>query len=88
MVKKCFFIAVFLLSFSTAASANITLFTFAEAHTAIFNTPVERETIHDGWKTIAYRKTRPMPSYLLAIASGRLDSVPIPGMSIPGRLYT
>jgi hypothetical protein len=28
MVKKCFFIAVFLLSFSTAASANITLFTF------------------------------------------------------------
>jgi len=58
-----------------------------EAHTAVSNTPIDTKTLADGWKTVAFRKTRPMPSYLLAIASGPLESVPIAGMSVPGRVY-
>ena len=59
-----------------------------ETMTAISNTPVEKTSPSDGWKTLAFKRTKPMPSYLLAIASGRLESVPIEGMSIPGRVYT
>jgi alanyl aminopeptidase len=59
-----------------------------EAHTAVSNTPVQSEKVADGWKTVVFRRTKPLPSYLLAIASGPLESVPIPGMSVPGRVYT
>ena len=59
-----------------------------EAHTAVFNTPIERESIADGWKTIVFRRTKPLPTYLLAFATGPLESVPIPQMSIPGRVIT
>jgi alanyl aminopeptidase len=59
-----------------------------EAHTAASNTPVERETVADGRRTLEFRRTPPLPSYLLAIAAGPLESVPIEGMSVPGRVYT
>jgi len=58
------------------------------AQVAVSNTPVESEKAEGGWKTVVFRKTPPMPSYLLAIASGPLESVPIMGMSVPGRIYT
>jgi alanyl aminopeptidase len=58
------------------------------AQVAVSNTPVESEKIEGAWKTVVFRKTPPMPSYLLAIASGPLESVPIMGMSVPGRVYT
>ena len=59
-----------------------------EAHQAVFNTPVERETRANGWKTIIYKRTPPMPSYLLAIATGPLEFTPIPGLKMPARVVT
>lgn len=58
------------------------------AHQVVTNTPVEKETERDGWKTHVFRPTRPMPSYMLAIATGPLEYTPIPGMSVPGRVVT
>src|SRR5206468_7500196 len=59
-----------------------------EGHLAIGNTPVERESVAGGRKTYVFEKTQPLPSYLLAIATGPLETVPIAGMSIPGRIVT
>jgi alanyl aminopeptidase len=55
---------------------------------AIANTLVERESVADGMRTVAFRVTKPLPSYLLAFAVGPLEAVPIPGMSVPGRVIT
>jgi cytosol alanyl aminopeptidase len=59
-----------------------------EAHLAISNTPVESESVKDGRKTVVFRKTPPTPSYLLALATGPLETVPVPGTSIPTRIVT
>ena len=59
-----------------------------EGQHAITNTPVEKETSAKGWKTITFQKTPPMPSYLLAIAAGRLEFVDVPGAGIPTRVVT
>jgi alanyl aminopeptidase len=59
-----------------------------EAHVAVFNTPVVSESIADGWKTVVFERTHPMPSYLLALATGPLEFTPIPGMSIPGNIIS
>ncbi|MDP3939357.1 MAG: M1 family metallopeptidase, partial [Deltaproteobacteria bacterium] len=53
----------------------------------VTNTPVATETRADGHKTVVFERTPPMPSYLLAIAAGPLESVEITGMSVPGRVY-
>ena len=66
---------------------QITL-TVPEAHKAITNTPEESSTVKDGWRTTVFARTRPLPSYLLAIATGPLETVDIPGMSVPGRVVT
>ena len=42
----------------------------------------------DGRRTVAFARTKPLPSYLLALATGPLETVPIPGMSVPGRVVT
>ena len=55
---------------------------------AIANTLPEKETVKDGWKTTIFKTTRPLPSYLLAIATGDLEWVEIPGLGIPGRVVT
>lgn len=55
---------------------------------AIANTPVERESVADGMRTVEFKVTKPLPSYLLAFAAGPLEAVPIPGMSVPGRVIT
>ena len=62
--------------------------TVPEAHVAASNTPVESQHRSEGWKTLVFKKTRPMSTYLLAFASGPLESVPITGLSVPGRIYT
>ena len=62
--------------------------TVPEGHMALANTPVERETRKRGMKTVVFKATRPLPSYLLAFATGPLESVPIPGLSVPGRVVT
>jgi alanyl aminopeptidase len=59
-----------------------------EAHLAIANTLPEKETIENGWKTITFRKTKPLPSYLLAIATGPLETVEIPNLGVPARVVT
>jgi len=56
-------------------------------HTVVTNTPLESESLEDGWKTHVFAESKPMPSYLLAIAAGRLESIPIEGLSVPGRIY-
>ncbi len=59
-----------------------------EAHEAVSNTPPQSTTVAGGVKTVAFKKTPPLPSYLLAIATGPLEFVPIPGLSVPGRVVT
>jgi aminopeptidase N len=57
-------------------------------HEAVTNTPVEKETRGATTKTIQFKRSPPMSSYLVAIASGPLESIPITGLSVPGRIYT
>ncbi|MEM7586432.1 MAG: M1 family aminopeptidase [Acidobacteriota bacterium] len=59
-----------------------------EAHLAITNTPALEERVEDGWRTTVFAKTPPMPSYLLAVATGPLEAVEMPGLGVPGRLIT
>lgn len=56
--------------------------------TAVSNTPVERTTAQGRGKTVTFRRTQPLPSYLVAIAAGPFEYLPIPGMSAPGRVVT
>ena len=55
---------------------------------AIANTQEESSVEKDGKRTIVFKTTRPLPSYLLALATGPLEFVPIPGTSIPARVVT
>lgn len=55
---------------------------------AVTNAAVALETREDGWKTIAYGRTPPMPSYIVAIAVGPFEYVPVPGLAVPGRIVT
>ncbi len=58
-------------------------------HLVLSNTPIERETaVAAGMKRVTFERTPPLPSYLVAVASGPLETVAIPGMSIPGRVVT
>jgi alanyl aminopeptidase len=59
-----------------------------EAHVAVSNTPVERETTEDGWTTYVFQKTKPLPTYLVALATGPLETVEMPGLGVPGRIVT
>ena len=68
------------------------------AQEAVTNTPSETttpsvspagETVSkDGWKTITFKRTPPLPSYLLAIAVGPFEYTPIPGLNVPARVIT
>jgi alanyl aminopeptidase len=60
--------------------------TIPAAHEAVSNTPVEKETAEGSQKTIVFAATKPLPSYLLALATGPLEFVPIPGLRVPGRV--
>lgn len=53
---------------------------------AITNTPEESVTTEDGWTTTVFAATPALPSYLIAVAVGPFETVPIDGMSIPGRV--
>jgi alanyl aminopeptidase len=57
-----------------------------EGFLAVTNTPEERATSADGWQTIEYARTKPLPTYLLAIAVGRFETVELPGLGVPGRI--
>jgi alanyl aminopeptidase len=59
-----------------------------EADEAVSNTPPASDTVKDGQRTVVFGRTKPLPSYLLALATGPLEFTPIPGMSVPGRVVT
>lgn len=59
-----------------------------EGQVAVFNSPATGEQTTDGWTTFTFAETKPLPTYLLAVAAGRLESVEIPGLGVPGRIYT
>jgi len=62
--------------------------TVPTSHLALTNTPIETESIKGDMRTVTFRKSPPLPSYLLALSTGPLDTVPIPGLSVPGRVVT
>jgi len=64
---------------------QITL-TIPEEHIAVSNTPIEIQSSNEGWKTMTFKRTEPLPSYLLAIAAGTLETVDVPDMPIPTRI--
>lgn len=59
-----------------------------KGHRAVANTPIARTIPGKTSKTVVFQKTRPVPSYILAIATGPLELVPITGMSVPGNVVT
>ncbi len=59
-----------------------------ESHLAIANTPIVQETVTDGRKTVTFARTKPLASYFLALATGPLETIPIDGLSVPGRIVT
>ena len=60
--------------------------TVPEAHEAVTNTPIATTSTSKGMKTVVFQKTKPLPSYLLAIATGPFEYVPMQGTSIPARI--
>ena len=59
-----------------------------KAQVAISNMPVARDSVVGARRNLTFQQTPPLPSYLVAIAAGPLESVPIPGMSVPGHIIT
>jgi alanyl aminopeptidase len=55
---------------------------------AVSNTPVAEESVQAGRRKVLFAETKPLPSYLLALAVGPLETVPIPGLEVPGRIVT
>jgi alanyl aminopeptidase len=58
------------------------------AQLAISNTPIENETTSGATRTVVFKRTPPLPAYLLAVAVGPFETVPIPSLSVPGRVVT
>lgn len=52
------------------------------------NTPELNTTVHGDMTTHYFDKTPPIPSYLVAMAVGPFEEMPIEGMPIPGRVIT
>jgi alanyl aminopeptidase len=60
--------------------------TIPAIYDAVSNTPVTSETASGDTKTIHFARTKPLPSYLLALAVGKFDYTPIEGLGVPGRV--
>ena len=58
------------------------------AHLAISSTPPRRDSLAGDRRIVEFERTPPLPSYLVAILAGPWETVPIPGMSVPGRIVT
>lgn len=54
--------------------------------TAVSNTPIAQQLSARGMRTVIFEKTKPLPTYLLAFAVGPFESVPIPGLGVPGEI--
>ncbi len=55
---------------------------------AVSNTPVAKEEAVGRERRVAFERTPPLPSYLVAVAVGPFDTVPIRGLGVPGRVVT
>ncbi|MES1168345.1 MAG: hypothetical protein ABUL61_04150, partial [Oleiharenicola lentus] len=55
---------------------------------AVTNAGPAIETRDGDSKTIAFGRTPPMPSYLVALAVGPFEYYPVTGLSVPGRIVT
>ncbi|MCI0329799.1 MAG: M1 family metallopeptidase [candidate division Zixibacteria bacterium] len=62
--------------------------TIPENHLVLSNSPIAKESTGAGVKTVVFEQTEPMPSYLLALATGPYETTPIPGLGVPGRVVT
>lgn len=54
----------------------------------VANTPVEESSEKAGWTTYRFETSKPMPSYLIAMAVGDFDVTPIPGLDVPAHIYS
>ncbi len=59
-----------------------------EGDLALSNTPIATESAGGGTKTVAFKRSPPLPSYLVALAVGPFETIPIPGLSVPGRVVS
>lgn len=66
---------------------RITL-TVPDGLTAISNAPIERESVEGAMRTVVFKATPPLPSYLVALAVGPFETVPVPGLDVPARIVT
>jgi alanyl aminopeptidase len=55
---------------------------------AIANSRAVHDTTADGWRTVTFAETPPLPSYLVAFAAGPLDTLAVPGTRVPCRIVT
>jgi alanyl aminopeptidase len=55
---------------------------------AVSNTPERAPVARDGWKEVAFAETKPLPSYLVALAVGQFAFTPIEALPVPGRIVT
>jgi len=62
--------------------------TVPEGLEVVNNYPAAQEARSGGRKTIAFGRTPPMPAYLVALAVGPFEYVPVPGLPVPGRIVT
>lgn len=58
-----------------------------EHQLAVSNTPIEARSQTTNGQKITFQQTKPLPSYLIAIAVGPFERVPLNGLSVPGYLY-
>jgi len=62
--------------------------TVPRADLAISNSLVEQDRVMGERHRVTFRRTPPLPAYLVVLATGPLETVPIRGMSVPGRVVT
>jgi alanyl aminopeptidase len=62
--------------------------TIPAQYDAVSNTPVTSESPAGETKTIRFARTKPLPSYLIALAVGKFDYTPIEGLGVPGRVVS
>ena len=55
-------------------------------HSAYSNTLPEKDTVAGDKRTVIFKSTVPLSSYLVAVVAGPFDTIPIPGLSVPGRV--
>ncbi|MBZ0115335.1 MAG: M1 family metallopeptidase [Thermoanaerobaculia bacterium] len=59
-----------------------------EGQIAVSNTPEAGRSTANGWTTFTFQTTKPLPTYLVAIAAGPLETVDMPGLGVPGKIVT